>query len=101
MVKSCIGTACLLQHIFEGKIEGTARQGRRNKQQLGKHKEMRAYCKLTEEAPDCTVWRINSLWKWLWTCHKRVYVVAKGDITRTCKEGKCVPVNTMKTYRGV
>ena len=32
---------CLLKHIFEGKIKETARPGRRHKQQLGKHKDMR------------------------------------------------------------
>jgi hypothetical protein len=47
---------CFLKHVFEGKREGTERQGIRHKQQLGKLKDIREYGKLEEEAPDCTVW---------------------------------------------
>ena len=48
---------CLLKHVIEGKIEGTARQSRRHKQQLGKLKDIREHSKLKKVAPVCTVWR--------------------------------------------
>ena len=52
---------CLLIHVIEGKVEGrievTARRGRRRKQILGDIKEMREYCKLKEEALDRTLRR--------------------------------------------
>jgi len=47
---------CLLQHVIEGKIEGTERRGRKHKQQLDDFKEARGYCKVKEEALDRTVW---------------------------------------------
>jgi len=53
---------CLLEHVFEEKIEGwidvTGRKGRRCKQQLLDNlKEKRRYCKLKEEALDHILWR--------------------------------------------
>jgi hypothetical protein len=52
---------CLLKHVIEGKLEGriemTERLGRRRKQLLDDLKGKRRYCKLKEEALDCTLWR--------------------------------------------
>jgi len=56
-----LGRNCLLKHVIEGKIEGrvevTARRGRRRKQLLDDLKEKRGYWKLKDEALDRTVWR--------------------------------------------
>jgi hypothetical protein len=56
-----LGRNCLLKHVIEGKIEGwtevTGRRGRRCKRLLDDLKRNRRYCKLTEEAPDHTMWR--------------------------------------------
>jgi hypothetical protein len=52
---------CLLKHVIEGKLEGriemTARRGRRRKQLLVDLKEKRKYLKLKEETLDRTLWR--------------------------------------------
>jgi hypothetical protein len=52
---------CLLKHAIEGKLEGSieeeGRRGRRRKQLRDSLKEERRYCKLKEEALDCTLWR--------------------------------------------
>jgi hypothetical protein len=51
---------CVLNHVMEGKIEGrikvTGRLRRRSKNLLYALKDKRGYCKLKEEAVDCTVW---------------------------------------------
>jgi hypothetical protein len=71
---------CLLNQVIEGKIEGrrevTGRRGRRSKQLLdGLKQKRKGYCKLKEEALDCTVWR---------TGLGRGY----GPVVRQKKEGK-------------
>ena len=52
---------CILQQVIEGKIkeqlEVTRRRGRRHKKLLDDLKDRRGYCKLEEEALDCTMWR--------------------------------------------
>jgi ribosomal 50S subunit-associated protein YjgA (DUF615 family) len=52
---------CLLKHVIEentkGRLKGTGRRGRKGKQLLNDLKEMTGYCKLKEEALDCTLWR--------------------------------------------
>ena len=52
---------CLLQHVIEGKLEGSVwmmgRWGRRRKQLLNDLKEKRSYWRLKEEALDCIIWR--------------------------------------------
>jgi hypothetical protein len=48
---------CLLKHVIEGKIEGTGRRGRRNKQLRDVLKEMSGYCQLKEEALERILWR--------------------------------------------
>jgi hypothetical protein len=52
---------CLLKHVternLEGRVEITARRGRRHKQLLDDLKEKRGYWKLKEEALDGTMWR--------------------------------------------
>jgi hypothetical protein len=48
---------CLLSHIFEGKIIGTKRRGRRCKQLLDELKEAGKYWQLKEEAQDRNFWR--------------------------------------------
>jgi hypothetical protein len=52
---------CLLQRVIEGKLQGrielTARQGRRHGMQLNDLKERRGYSHLKEEALDRTMWR--------------------------------------------
>jgi hypothetical protein len=52
---------CLLQRVFEGKIQGwievTGRQGRRRRKLSDDIKERRGYSQLKEEALDCTMWR--------------------------------------------
>jgi hypothetical protein len=50
---------CLLKHIFEGKIRGIRRRGRRRKQLLDDLKEVRRDWKLKEEAQDRTLWRTH------------------------------------------
>ena len=50
---------CLLKRIIEGQKEETVRRRRRRKQLLDDLKETRRCWKLTEEAPDRTVWRIG------------------------------------------
>jgi hypothetical protein len=58
---NCIGHIlrrnCLIKYIFEGKILGTRRRGRRRMQLLNDLKETKRYWKLMEEAQDCTLWR--------------------------------------------
>jgi hypothetical protein len=62
---NCVGHIlrrnCLLKHVIEGKLEErielTGRRGRRRKQLLDDLKEKIRYCKLKEEALDCTLWR--------------------------------------------
>jgi hypothetical protein len=66
---NCVGDIlrrnCLRKHVIAGKIEGriegrievTGRRGRRRKQLLDDLKENRGYCKLKEEALDCTLRR--------------------------------------------
>jgi len=54
-----LGRNCLLKHVIEGKIDMTAKRGRRHKQLLDDFKEMRGYWKLREEALIYTVWRIG------------------------------------------
>jgi hypothetical protein len=50
-----------MKRVIEGKIEGwtevTGKRGRRRKRLLDGLKRKRAYCKLTEEALDRTLWR--------------------------------------------
>jgi len=50
---------CLIKRVIEGKMEGRievmGKQGRRCKQLLDDHKEMRGCWKLKEEALYCTV----------------------------------------------
>jgi len=48
---------CLQKLVIAGKILGALRRGRRRKQLLDGRKERRGYCKLKEEALDCTLWR--------------------------------------------
>ena len=48
-------------------MEVTGRQGRRRKKLLDNLNEVRGYCKLKEEALDCTFWR---------TCCGRGYGIA-------------------------
>jgi hypothetical protein len=52
---------CFLKHVIGGKIKGrigvNGRRGRRGKQLLDDLQEKRGYCKLKEEALDCTLWR--------------------------------------------
>jgi hypothetical protein len=52
---------CLLQQVFEGKIEGgievTGRRGRRRRKLLDELKERTEYSHLKEEALDRTIWR--------------------------------------------
>jgi hypothetical protein len=43
----------------QGRIEVTARQGRRRKHLLDDLKERRGYWKLKEEALDCSFWRTH------------------------------------------
>jgi hypothetical protein len=50
---------CLLNHVTEGKIEGTGRRERRRKQLQYEVKESRGYWKLKKEALDHTVWRTS------------------------------------------
>jgi hypothetical protein len=65
---NCIGHIlrrhCVLKHITEGQIESgiemTGTQGRKRKQLLGDFKKTTGYCKMKEEASDCTVWRTGS-----------------------------------------
>jgi len=56
-----LGRNRLLKRVIEGKIEGrievTARRGRRRKQLLDDLKEKRGYWKLKDEALDRTLWR--------------------------------------------
>jgi len=52
-----LGRNCLLKHIIEGRIDVTAKRGRRRRQLLGDFKERRGYWKLREEAINYTVWR--------------------------------------------
>jgi len=47
----------LLNHVIEGKIEGTGIQGRRHKQPLNDLTGKRRFVNLKEEALDLTVWR--------------------------------------------
>jgi hypothetical protein len=47
---------CLLKHIFEGRIESLGRRERRRKQLQNDLKERTGFCKLKEEAQDCTCW---------------------------------------------
>jgi hypothetical protein len=49
-------TNCLVKYVFEGKIEGKRRWGRKRRQLLDGLKEKRRYWELTEEALDRTVW---------------------------------------------
>ena len=55
---------CLLEHVFEGKIEWrigvTGRWGRRGGQLMGELKRKRGYWKLKQDAPDRTTWGNNS-----------------------------------------
>jgi hypothetical protein len=52
---------CLIKHVIrreiDVRIEVTVRRGRTRKQLLDDFKENRRYCKLKEEALDCTLWR--------------------------------------------
>ena len=41
-----------VKYVIEGKIEGKRRRGLRSKQLLDDFKEIRSYCKFTEEVPD-------------------------------------------------
>jgi hypothetical protein len=54
---------CLLQRVFEGKIQGkievTGRQRRRRRKLLGDLKERRGYSHLKEKALDRTMWRVR------------------------------------------
>jgi hypothetical protein len=54
---------CLLNYVITGKIEGRIEERgerrRRNKQLLDDLKEKRGYCKLKEEAVNCSVWRFG------------------------------------------
>jgi hypothetical protein len=56
-----LGRNCLPKQVIEEKLEGkidmTARQGRRGKQLLDDLMEGRGYCNLKEEALDPTAWR--------------------------------------------
>jgi hypothetical protein len=56
-----LGTNCLLNHVFEGKIEGvikvTGRSERKRKKLLDYCKETRGYWKLKENALDRTLWK--------------------------------------------
>jgi len=47
----------LLNHVIEGKIDGTGIQGRRHKQLLDDLTGNRGYMNLKEEALDLTLWR--------------------------------------------
>jgi hypothetical protein len=64
----------VIEGKLEGRIEMTERRGRRRKQLLDDLKEKRRYCKLKEEALDCTVWR---------TCFGRGY----GPVVRQTAGG--------------
>jgi len=48
-----------LKHVIERKIEMTERRGSRCKQLPDYLKEKKGYCKLKEEAPDRSQWRIG------------------------------------------
>jgi hypothetical protein len=48
---------CLLNHVIEGRIEGTGRRGRRRKQLLDELKETTGYWTLKQEELDSTLWR--------------------------------------------
>jgi hypothetical protein len=47
----------LLNHVIEGKIEGTGIQGRRHKQLVDDLTGKRRYVDLKEEALDLSLWR--------------------------------------------
>jgi len=55
-VQELSSNTCVERKI-EGRIEVKGRWGRRRKLLLDELKEKNGYCKLKEEAPDCTVWR--------------------------------------------
>jgi hypothetical protein len=50
---------CLLKHVIEGKLEGTAIRGRRRRHLIEDRKKKRRYWKLKEEALDRTPCRIR------------------------------------------
>ena len=65
---------CLLEHVIEGKIEGTVRRGRRCKQLLGHYKgtrgSTRSHCQENRfgrsNGPDCKTDYIWWYWWWWW-----------------------------------
>ena len=70
---------CLLKQVIEGKVDGTGRRGIRRKQPVDDIKKARRYWKWNNEhSVD------NSLWEWLWTCHKTpaLYVLCIKKVTQ-------------------
>jgi hypothetical protein len=49
-------TDCLIKRVIEGKLEGTGRQGRRHKQLLDDHMEIRRCWNVTEATLDRILW---------------------------------------------
>jgi len=47
---------CLIKHVIEGKLEGTGRRGRRHKQLLDDHMEMRRYWNFKQAELDHILW---------------------------------------------
>jgi len=47
---------CLIKHVIEGKLERTGRRGRRHKQPLDDHMEMRRYWNFKEVALNHILW---------------------------------------------